>query len=214
MADEKATPTAQQGVGPMGETRAVVATLRDATANPGPLGLMAFGTTTLLLNIHNAGIIKMSAMILAMGFFYGGLAQVVAGIMEWKKNSTFGMTAFLSYGFFWLTFVALFAFPKWIGADAAAANALGWYLITWGLFTALMFVGTLRINRSLQTVFLSLAILYVLLAIGEWSGNATIGKVAGWEGIFVGLSAIYGSIAQVWNELYGRVVLPLGPYKK
>jgi len=213
MADEKATLTAQEGVGPMGETRTVVATLRDATANPGPLGLTAFGMTTLLLNFQNAGIIKMSAMILSTGFFLGGAAQVIAGIMEWKKNSTFGMTAFLSYGFFWLTFVGLFAFPKWMGVDAAAPNALGWYLAAWGFFTALMFVGTLRINRSLQTVFLSLTILFALLAIAEWTGNATIGKVGGWEGIFVGLSAIYGSIAQLWNELYGRVVLPLGPYK-
>ena len=213
MADEKATLTAQEGVGPMGETRTVVATLRDATANPGPLGLTAFGMTTLLLNFQNAGIIKMSAMILSTGFFLGGAAQVIAGIMEWKKNSTFGMTAFLSYGFFWLTFVGLFAFPKWMGVAAAAPNALGWYLAAWGFFTALMFVGTLRINRSLQTVFLSLTILFALLAIAEWTGNATIGKVGGWEGIFVGLSAIYGSIAQLWNELYGRVVLPLGPYK-
>jgi len=214
MADERDTPTTQQAVGPMGETRAVVATLRDATANPGPLGLTAFGMTTLLLNIHNAGIVQMSAMILATGFFLGGAAQVIAGIMEWRKNSTFGMTAFLSYGFFWLTFVGLFAFPKWVGVDAATANALGWYLAAWGLFTALMFVGTLRINRSLQTVFLSLAILFALLAITEWTGNATLGKVAGGEGIFVGLSAIYGAFAQLWNELYGRVVLPLGPYKK
>ena len=82
------------------------------------------------------------------------------------------------------------------------------------MFTALMFVGTLRINRSLQTVFLSLTILFILLAVGEWTGNETITKIAGWEGIFVGFSAVYGSIAQVWNELYGRVVLPIGPYKK
>jgi uncharacterized protein len=213
--DQQKTPSVLgQGVGPMGERGTITATLRDATGNPGPLGLMAFGLTTVLLNVHNAGLIPLSGIILAMGVFYGGLAQVIAGIMEWKKNSTFGMTAFLSYGFFWLTFVALFAFPKWIGVDAAASNALGWYLITWGLFTALMFVGTLRINRSLQVVFLSLTVLYVLLAIAEWSGKATIGKIAGWEGIFVGLSAIYGSIAQVWNELYGHVVLPIGPYKK
>ena len=220
MADEqKKTPSVLgQGVGPMGERGAITATLRDATANPGPLGLMAFGLTTVLLNVHNAGLIPLSGIILAMGVFYGGLAQVIAGIMEWKKNSTFGMTAFLSYGFFWLTFVGIFAFPKWIGSSAldlgATSTALGYYLLAWGLFTVLMFVGTLRINRSLQTVFLSLTILFVLLALGEWTGNATITKIAGWEGIFVGLSAVYGSIAQVWNELYGRVILPLGPYKK
>jgi succinate-acetate transporter protein len=217
--DQQKTPSVLgQGVGPMGERGTITATLRDATGNPGPLGLMAFGLTTVLLNVHNAGLIPLSSIILAMGVFYGGLAQVIAGIMEWKKNSTFGMTAFLSYGFFWLTFVGIFAFPKWIGTSAldlgATSTALGYYLLAWGLFTGLMFVGSLRINRSLQTVFLSLTILFVLLALGEWTGNAAITKIAGWEGIFVGLSAVYGSIAQVWNELYGRVILPIGPYKK
>ena len=211
-------PVSAEARGPMGEHRVVMATLRDATANPGPLGLMAFGLTTVLLNGHNAGLIPLSGIILSMGVFYGGIAQVIAGIMEWKKNSTFGMTAFLSYGFFWLTFVGIFAFPKWIGGAAldlgATSTGLGYYLIAWGLFTGLMFVATLRINRSLQTVFLSLTILFVLLAVGEWTGNETITKIAGWEGIFVGLSAVYGSIAQVWNELYGRVILPIGPYKK
>jgi uncharacterized protein len=217
MSDEPKTPLGSR-TGPMGELGTITATLRDATANPGPLGLMAFGMTTILLNVHNAGLIPLSGIILAMGIFYGGIAQVIAGIMEWRKNSTFGMTAFLSYGLFWLTFVGIFALPKWVGtADldlAATSTALGYYLAAWGLFTALMFVGTLRINRSLQTVFLSLTILFFLLAIAEWTGNETITKIAGWEGIFVGFSAVYGSIAQVWNELYGRVVLPLGPYKK
>ena len=217
MSDQPKTPLGA-ATGPMGERGTITATLRDATGNPGPLGLMAFGMTTILLNVHNAGLIPLSGIILAMGIFYGGIAQVIAGIMEWKKNSTFGMTAFLSYGLFWLSFVGIFALPKWIGtADldlSATSTALGYYLIAWGMFTALMFVGTLRINRSLQTVFLSLTILFILLAVGEWTGNATITKIAGWEGIFVGFSAVYGSIAQVWNELYGRVVLPIGPYKK
>ena len=155
MADEKLLTIPGQGVGPMGERGTITATLRDATANPGPLGLMAFGMTTLLLNIHNAGIYEMNTMILAMGVFYGGIAQVIAGIMEWKKNSTFGMTAFLSYGLFWLTLVGLIAFPKWMGVDAPSENAMGYYLMAWGVFTGLMFVATLRINRSLQAVFLS-----------------------------------------------------------
>ena len=218
MADEQEQKALSgPGVGPMGERGVIMATLRDATGNPGPLGLMAFGMTTILLNVHNAGLIPLSGIILAMGIFYGGISPVIAGIMEWKKNSTFGMTAFLSYGFFWLTFVGIFALPKWIGTSAldlgATSTALGYYLIAWGLFTGLMFVGALRINRSLQVVFLSLTILFVLLALGEWMGNETITKIAGWEGIFVGLSAVYGSIAQVWNELYGRVILPIGPYK-
>ena len=111
-------------------------------------------------------------MILAMGVFYGGIAQVIAGIMEWKKNSTFGMTAFLSYGFFWLTLVGLIAFPKWMGIDAPSETAMGYYLLAWGMFTGLMFVATLRINRSLQAVFLSLTVLFVLLAFRDWAGDA------------------------------------------
>jgi len=226
MTDDKTELLTVEAFGPMGEHRVVMATLRDATANPGPLGLMAFGMTTVLLNIHNAGIFEMNTMILAMGVFYGGIAQVIAGIMEWKKNSTFGMTAFLSYGLFWLTLVGLIAFPKWMGIDAPSESAMAWYLVSWGVFTGLMFVATLRINRSLQTVFLSLTILFTLLAFRDFAGGAaaittflgvsgaTWGKIAGWEGIFVGLSAVYGSIAQVWNELYGRVILPIGPYKK
>jgi len=214
MADEKSLTIGGQSTGPMGERGTITATLRDATANPGPLGLMAFGMTTVLLNIHNAGFYDMNTMILAMGIFYGGIAQVIAGIMEWKKNSTFGMTAFLSYGLFWLTLVGLIVFPEWMGVDGPDDVAMGWYLMAWGIFTGLMFIGTLRINRSLQVVFGSLTILFILLAVGDWTGSETIGTIAGWEGIFVGLSAVYGSIAQVWNELYGRTVLPLGPYKK
>jgi succinate-acetate transporter protein len=191
-----------------------IVTLSDTVGNPAPLGLMAFGMTTVLLNLHNAGLFAFNTMILAMGVFYGGVAQVIAAIQEYKKGNTFGATAFASYGLFWLSFVAIFAFPKWTGVAAPTGTAVGWYLLAWGVFTGLMFVGTLRINRSLQTVFGSLTILFVLLAIAEWSSSTALTKVAGWEGIFVGLSAVYGSIAQVWNELYGRVVLPIGPAKK
>jgi hypothetical protein len=195
----------------------VLATLTDRVANPAPLGLMAFGMTTVLLNLHNAGLFPFNAMILAMGVFYGGIAQVIAALQEFKKGNTFAATAFGSFGLFWLSFVGIFAFDKWMSTPAlalgASETALGWYLFAWGVFTALMFVATLRINRSLQVVFGSLTILFVLLAISKWTGNATLGKVAGWEGIFVGLSAVYGSIAQIWNEVYGRVVLPLGVVK-
>jgi len=217
VATDKAELERAAGVGPMGEHRTVIATLQDATANPGPLGLMAFGMTTVLLNIHNTGAIGLSNVILAMGIFYGGIAQVIAGIMEWKKNSTFGMTAFLSFGLFWMSFAGLVIIEKISPALAPENNAVGWYLFAWGVFTALMFVASLRINRALQVVFGSLTILFVLLALGKWvSGDTgvTITKIAGWEGIFVGLSAVYASIAQVWNEAYGRVVAPLGIVNK
>ena len=214
MSDEVVVKKGRDDLGPMGERRTVIATIADVTANPGPLGLMAFGMTTVLLNLHNAGFYGLNSMIIGMGIFYGGIAQVIAGIMEWKKNSTFGMTAFLSYGLFWLTLVGLIVFPEWMGVDGPDDVSMGWYLMAWGIFTGLMFIGTLRINRSLQVVFFTLTILFVLLAIGDWTGNAMITKIAGYEGIIVGLSAVYGSIAQVWNELYGKVMLPIGPYNK
>ncbi|HJP63034.1 MAG TPA: acetate uptake transporter [Mucilaginibacter sp.] len=186
----------------------------DGIANPAPLGLCAFGMTTVLLNLHNAGFFEMNSMILAMGIFYGGLAQVIAGIIEAKKNNTFGLTAFTSYGFFWLSLVALIFMGKWGWIDGPKDNALVAYLLVWGLFTFCLFFGTLRLNKALQFVFASLTVLFALLAVGDATGNASIKHLAGYEGIICGLSAIYTGIANVLNEVYGKVVLPIGPVKK
>jgi succinate-acetate transporter protein len=186
-------------------------TIKDTTSNPAPLGLLGFGMTTVLLNIHNAGFYPIDTMILGMGIFYGGAAQVIAGIMEWKKNNTFGTTAFTSYGMFWLTLVALICLPKMIaGLVAPTPTAFGCYLVIWGIFTGVMFIGTLKLSRALQFVFLSLTILFFLLAAGKFTGNEAITNVAGYEGIICGLSAIYAGLAQVLNEIYGREVCPLG----
>ena len=185
----------------------------DTTANPAPLGLMGFGMTTVLLNLHNAGFFGLGTMILAMGVFYGGIAQIIAGIMEWKKNNTFGTTAFTSYGLFWLSLVGLILAKNLGLADGPSSGAMAAYLFMWGLFTAVMFIGTLRLNRALQFVFASLAILFFLLALGDITGSSGIKTLAGYEGIICGFSAIYTALAQVLNELYGRTVLPLGPVK-
>ena len=185
-------------------------TLKDTTANPAPLGLMGFGMTTILLNIHNAGFFELNAMILAMGIFYGGLAQIIAGIMEFKKNNTFGTTAFTSYGFFWLSLVGLNILPVMGYSSAANSLSMAAYLFMWGLFTFFMFLGTLRINRALQVVFGSLTILFFLLAIANYSGSSFILTLAGYEGILCGFTAIYAAIAQVLNEVYGKTVLPIG----
>src|SRR5476649_2050007 len=163
--------------------------LKDGTANPAPLGLCAFGMTTVLLNIHNAGFYEMNSMILAMGIFYGGLAQVIAGIIEARKNNTFGLTAFTSYGFFWLSLVGLIVMPKLGWMEKPAENAMVAYLLMWGLFTFLLFFGTLKLNRALQFVFASLTILFILLAVGDSTGNANIKNLAGYEGIICGASA-------------------------
>ncbi len=184
--------------------------LAENTANPAPLGLCAFGMTTVLLNIHNAGFFEMNAMILSMGIFYGGVAQVIAGIIEAKKNNTFGLTAFTSYGLFWLTFVGINFLPQ-LGLAAKTSNdAIVAFLAMWGLFTLFLFFGTLRLSRALQFVFGSLVVLFGLLVWGDATGNASIKQLAGYEGIICGASAIYTGIAQVLNEVYGRAVLPLG----
>src|SRR5690242_8105870 len=155
----------------------------DTTGNPAPLGLLGFGMTTVLLNLHNAGFYELNTMILAMGICYGGIAQVIAGIMEWRKGNTFATTAFISYGLFWLSLV--------------------------------MFIGTLRLHVAGQVVFGSLALLFFMLAYGDFA-NASPGfkHFTGWEGIFCGFSAIYTGLAQVLNEIYGKVILPLGPVGK
>jgi succinate-acetate transporter protein len=187
--------------------------IKDTTANPAPLGLMGFGMTTVLLNLHNAGFFKLGTMILAMGIFYGGIAQIIAGIMEWKKNNTFGTTAFTSYGLFWLSLVWLIVAPKIGLGDVNETPAMVAYLFMWGLFTAVMFIGTLKLNKALQFVFGTLAILFFLLALGDYTGSTMIKQIAGYEGIICGLSAIYTGLAQVLNEVYGRTVAPLWPVK-
>ncbi|QYJ83308.1 acetate uptake transporter [Shewanella aegiceratis] len=182
-------------------------------ANPAPLGLMGFGMTTVLLNIHNAGFFAIDAMILAMGIFYGGLGQVLVGMMCFKRGDTFGTTAFTSYGLFWLTLVGLIMLPKLGLAAASPSHFMGWYLNLWGLFTAFMFVGSLRYPRAKQVVFGSLTILFFLLAARDFTGSELIGMIAGFEGIFCGASAIYFAMAQVLNQEYGRVILPIGEVK-
>ena len=185
------------------------------TANPAPLGLMGFGMTTVLLNLHNTGLFGLGSMILAMGIFYGGLAQVIAGIMEWKNGNTFGTLAFTSFGFFWLSLAGLIILPM-IGIAPTTANnsqAMASYLFMWGIFTALMFFGTLRTNVATMFVFGSLAILFLILGLGDLTGNADITHLGGWEGLVVGFAAMYTAIALVLNESFGRTVLPIFPRK-
>jgi uncharacterized protein len=193
----------------------IVTQIKDTTANPAPLGLLGFGMTTVLLNLHNAGFYELNSMVLAMGICYGGIAQVIAGIMEWKKNNTFAATAFISYGFFWLSFVTLIVLTK-VGLGAPSDDtAMSAYLGIWGLFTAVMFIGTFRLNRALQIVFGSLTILFFLLAIGDFTGaSASFKHFTGCEGLVCGFSAIYAGLAQILNELFGKIVLPLGAVKK
>jgi len=187
--------------------------LNEKLANPAPLGLMGFGMTTVLLNLHNAGFYPLDTMILAMGLAYGGIAQIIAGVMEFRKGNTFGTTAFCSYGLFWLSLVALHArvlSDSFTNIELFSKPSMAAYFFMWGLFTAVMFIGTLKANRALQFVFLSLAVLFFLLTARDLTGNGLIGTIAGYEGIVCGLSAVYLALAEVLNETHGRTILPIG----
>lgn len=186
-------------------------------ANPAPLGLLAFGLTTVLLNLGNAGIYANGlSMILAMGIAYGGLAQIIAGAMEFRNGNTFGTVAFSSYGFFWWSLVILLVLPKvsGLGFQAPEANAMAAYFFMWGLFTFVMFFGTLKANRAIQFVFMSLAILFFLLTAHALTGDATLLTITGYEGVICGLSAVYLGLAEVLNEAHGKAFLPIGPMNK
>lgn len=184
-------------------------------ANPAPLGLLGFGLTTVLLNLHNAGLFPLDTMILAMGIAYGGLAQIIVGIMEYRNGNTFGMVAFSSYGLFWWSLVALLVMPKisfLTGLAAPSEASMAAYFFMWGLFTLAMFFGTLKVNRAIQFVFMSLAILFFLLMTRELIGNpAWFNTICGIEGVICGFSAIYLAIAEILNEAHKKTVLPVCP---
>lgn len=179
-------------------------------ANPGPLGLMGFGMTTILLNVHNAGFYPVSAMIVAMGLFYGGLAQIIAGVMSYRNGDTFGTTSFTSYGLFWISLCFVWMLPKMGVTGTTEPEFMGVYLALWGVFTLFLFFGSLAYPMAKRVVFGSLVILFALLAVHNFTGNHTIGIIAGYEGIFCGASAIYFAMAIVLNETFGRTVLPVG----
>lgn len=183
-------------------------TNQTSIANPAPLGLLGFGMTTCLLNLHNAGFIPLTVVIIAMGFALGGAAQIIAGIMEFKKNNTFGATAFTAYGFFWWSLILIW-FNPFKGIEPADHASMGFYLGLWGVFTLFMFIGTLKHNRASQIVFGSLALLFFLLSIANFTGSEEIHTLAGYVGIFCGISAIYNSMAQILNNEFGKKILPL-----
>jgi uncharacterized protein len=184
--------------------------ISDTTANPGALGLLAFGMTTIILNLHNAGLFGMGSIVFAMGIFYGGIAQIIAGIMEWKKNNTFGMVAFISYGSFWIVLVFMILMPALGWSPALPKEALVAYLALWGLFSLVMFGITFRLSRALQVVFGLLVLLFILLVVGNALGSTVIVQIAGIEGIICGLSAMYTGLGEVTNEVYKKKVINLG----
>jgi hypothetical protein len=202
--------------------------MSEKSANPAPLGLLGFGMTTVLAQfIHNFRLGSVDGMILGMALAYGGLAQVIAGIMEYKKGNTFGTVAFTSYGLFWWSYAFLNMLPNnyftyYFYQQLPSNESLAAYFFMWGLFTLMMFFGTLKKNRAIQFVFMSLAILFFLLTaraalLAYTSMTATdetiqlFTHIIGIEGIICGLSAFYLALAEVLNEEHGKTVLPIYP---
>lgn len=183
--------------------------ITDTTANPGPLGLSGFGLTTILLNLHNAGFFPVDSMIMGMGIFFGGLAQVIVGILEWKKNNMLGTVAFTSYGFFWISLVTVWVFPKMGLAEASNTTAMGWYLFIWGLFSFGLWLGTLAHAKIMAVLFGTVVVLFWLLAAANWTGSHIIHTIAGYEGILCGGLALYIAMATFVNHEHGKKILPM-----
>lgn len=184
--------------------------LVDTTANPAAFGLCGFGMSTLLLNLHNVGLFPLDSMIMAMGIFFGGIAQVIVGKIEAKKNNMFGMVAFGSFGFFWIILVALMMIPKLGLGEAPTPNAMGWFLVVWGIFSTGLFIATFSLTKVMRVLFGSVVALFFLLAIADFTGSATVKLIAGIDGVFSGAFALFLALSMVINDTFGKEIIPLG----
>jgi succinate-acetate transporter protein len=186
-----------------------------AIGDPAPLGLAAFALTTFVLSFFNAGLVsgKGLPVVLGLALAYGGIAQLLAGMWEFRNNNTFGATAFTSYGAFWISFFVLEQFQADKIPAANLGDAVGLYLIGWGIFTAYMWVASFRVSAAVMLVFLLLTVTYIVLGIGEASGTESIVKAGGWIGIATAIAAWYASFASVTNKTFGRIVLPVREFK-
>ena len=197
------------------DTRRVAAEAPAAlsTADPAPLGLAGFAATTFVLSFVNAGLVNAGvvAAVLPLALFYGGLAQLLAGLLEYRRGNTFGTTAFTTYGAFWLAF----AFYEWFFKSLAGtheATAAGMFLLMFGIVTAYLAIAALRVSGAVLTVFVLLTLTFLLLAIGALAGVSGITKVGGVVGILTALAAFYTSAAGVVNATWKRQILPTMPY--
>ncbi|MEO8456007.1 MAG: acetate uptake transporter [Sphingomicrobium sp.] len=182
-------------------------------ANPAALGLVAFGLTTVLLSLVNAGVLPPGGepVVIPLALAFGGLMQIFAGAFEFRLGNTFGMTAFFSYGAFWwwFAFLLLFAHNNWIDISAAGPT-IGVALLLWGVLTLYLWISTFRLPRILFLIFLTLWVTFALLGVGAISANSQLTHLGGWLGIVCGTLAIYGSFGIVTNATFGRTVVPLG----
>jgi uncharacterized protein len=186
-----------------------------APADPGPLGLAGFALTTFVLSMFNAGLVSKTAepVVLGLALAYGGVAQILAGMWEFRTGNTFGAVAFTSFGAFWISFWALVTFFVKDIPTAEVGAALGLYLISWGIFTTYMFVASLRTTAAIALVFVLLAATFFLLGIGNANESEGLIEVGGWFGIATAVAAWYASFAAVTNSTFGRTVLPVKPLK-
>jgi len=181
-------------------------------ADPAPLGLAAFALTTFVLSMFNAGFIsdKGEPIVFGLALAYGGLAQLLAGMWEFKNNNSFGATAFTSYGAFWLSFWAFNQFyADKISSQTDLGHAVGLYLIAWGIFTTYMWIASFRVSIAVSLVFVLLAATFIVLGIGESGANTDIVKIGGYIGLATAAAAWYASFAVVMNKTFGRVVMPV-----
>ena len=185
-------------------------------ADPGPLGLAAFALTTFVLSMFNSHLMGAGGepVVYGLAFAYGGLAQLLAGMWEFRTGNTFGATAFTSYGGFWLSYWALVQFFAKDIPKADLGHAVGLYLIAWGIFTTYMFVASLRTTAAIATVFALLAATFFVLGIGNAGGHTNIVHLGGWIGLATAAAAWYASFASVTNATFGRVVLPVRPLSR
>ena len=195
---------------------AVQAPVAFTIANPAPLGLAAFALTTFVLSMFNAGLVSAAGepVVLGLALAYGGVVQILAGMWEFRTGNTFGATAFASYGAFWLSFWAFVQFFESKVPKADAGHAVGLYLIAWGVFTAYMFVASLRTTAAISLVFVLLTATYIVLGIGNAGAHETIVKIGGWLGLATAVAAWYASFAEVTNATFGRTVFPVRPLKR
>lgn len=179
-------------------------------ANPVPLGLLAYGMTTVLLSFTNATVYDSGTMVLAMAVFFGGLAQVLVALMAYRNGNTFGVTAFGGYGFLWITlgFLTIGADHGWAGENSG--RAMGYYLAIWAVFSFGLMIASMVAPRVLTGVLALTVVLLALLSVGNWVDSSTVMKIGGWEGVLTGTAAVYLAFAFIINEAFGRDVLPVG----
>jgi succinate-acetate transporter protein len=182
-------------------------------ADPAPLGLAAFALTTFVLSMFNADLVSKAGepVVLGLALGYGGIAQILAGMWEFRTGNTFGAVAFTSFGAFWLSYWALITFFASDIPAAHVAASVGLYLIAWGIFTAYMFVASLRTNAAVAVVFFLLAVTFFLLGIGNANESNGMVEAGGWFGLATAVAAWYASFAAVVNSTFGRTVLPVRP---